>query len=157
MAPQEHVKKAENIIGYTFSSAGFIHQALTAAGVEDKNYDGNRKLSLIGASLLETVLAVIVYGTGASRGENMAKTVETKAINVTDDPQGNTADLRRDFTNKEHYAAVARRTGIIDCISYNNRQSEPSPAVLRIAVNAIIAAVFLDTWNMKLTLGVILR
>ena len=72
MAPQEHVKKAENIIGYTFSSAGFIHQALTAAGVEDKNYDGNRKLSLIGASLLETVLAVIVYGTDASRGENVA-------------------------------------------------------------------------------------
>lgn len=78
-------------------------------------------------------------------------------MNVTDGSQGSTANLRRDFTNKEHYAAVARRTGIIDCIGYNRRQRAPSPAVLRIAVNAIIAAVFLDTWNAKLTLGVILR
>lgn len=78
-------------------------------------------------------------------------------MNVTDGSQASTANLRRDFTNKEHYAAVARRTGIIDCIGYNRRQREPSPAVLRIAVNAIIAAVFLDTWHVKLTLGVILR
>lgn len=155
MAPQEHVKKVENIIGYTFYSARFINQALLAAGAEDENYDGNRKLSQIGVSLVDTLLAVIVYGTGASRGENLASIMTE--MKVTNDSQENTTNLRRDFTNKEHYAAIARRTGIVDYIDYDGRPGAMSPTVLRNAVNAIIAAVFLDNWDVKLTLKVILR
>lgn len=69
MAPEEHVKKIEYIIGYEFKSKQYIHEALTAAGAEDENYDGNRRLSQIGASLIDTILALIVYGTKASRGK----------------------------------------------------------------------------------------
>lgn len=68
-----------------------------------------------------------------------------------------TARLRTNFANKEHYAAVARQTGIVDCICYDDREGSKSSAVLRKALNAIIAAVFLDTWNPDLTIGVILR
>lgn len=69
MVPEEKVRKLENIIRYNFVSKRFIHQALTAAGAENENHDGNRKLSQIGASLVDTILALIVYGTNASRGE----------------------------------------------------------------------------------------
>lgn len=75
----------------------------------------------------------------------------------TDDLEESTARLRIKFANKEHYAIVARQTGIAECISYDDRKGSRSSVVLRRALNAIIAAVFLDTLNLKLTIGVILR
>lgn len=155
MVPEEKVRKLENIIRYNFVSKRFIHQALTAAGAENENYDGNRKLSQIGASLVDTILALIVYGTSASRGEGFSLYIYILVAN--DAFKGCTARLRTNFANKEHYAAVARQTGIVDCICYDDREGSRSSVVLRKALNAIIAAVFLDTWNPDLTIVVILR
>lgn len=73
MAPEEHVRKVEDIIGYKFESKQYIHEALTAAGAENENYDGNRKLSQIGTVLIDAILALIIYGTNASRGESLSK------------------------------------------------------------------------------------
>ncbi|KAE8394845.1 hypothetical protein BDV23DRAFT_179232 [Aspergillus alliaceus] len=64
MATEEHVRHVETIIGHTFTSKFLILLALTAAGADKENYDGNRKLSQLGASLVDTLLAIIVYGTG---------------------------------------------------------------------------------------------
>lgn len=75
MAPEEHVRKIEYIIGYNFETKQYIHEALTAAGAENDNYDGNRRLSQIGASLVDTILSLIVYGTKASRGKISFKIV----------------------------------------------------------------------------------
>lgn len=76
---------------------------------------------------------------------------------VTDGLKESSTNLRNDFKNKEHYAAVARQTGIADCICYDVRIGSRSSVVLRKAVNAIIAAVFLDTWNPIFTIDIILR
>lgn len=76
---------------------------------------------------------------------------------VTDDLKESTARLRTNFADKEHYATVVRQTGIADCICYDARDGSSSSAVLRKALNAVIAAVFLDTWNPKLTINVILK
>lgn len=76
---------------------------------------------------------------------------------ITDDLKESTARLRNNFANKEHYANVVRQTGIADCICYDARKGSRSSVVLRKALNAVIAAVFLDTWNIKLTIGVILK
>ncbi|KAE8144469.1 hypothetical protein BDV25DRAFT_166775 [Aspergillus avenaceus] len=137
MATYEDVKRVERIIGHTFSSGHLIRQALTSAGAEKDNYDGNRKLSQLGASLMDTLLAIIVYGTGAGRDC--------------------TANLRKEFTKKDHFSFAAKQTGIDQCIKYDQRTGSESPEVLRKAINAIIAAVFIDTWNIKFTLGVAMR
>ncbi|KAK6826937.1 hypothetical protein RU639_004403 [Aspergillus parasiticus] len=137
MATYEDMKRVERIIGHTFSSGHLIRQALTSAGAEKDNYDGNRKLSQLGASLMDTLLAIIVYGTGAGRDC--------------------TANLRKEFTKKDHFSFAAKQTGIDQCIKYDQRTGSESPEVLRKAINAIIAAVFIDTWNIKFTLGVAMR
>lgn len=62
----EHVEK---VIKYSFRSKSLIFQALTAAGAEQQNYDGYRKLSQIGATLVELLLAIIVFGTGVDRSK----------------------------------------------------------------------------------------
>ncbi|OOG00878.1 hypothetical protein ASPCADRAFT_202711 [Aspergillus carbonarius ITEM 5010] len=131
------VEALEQIIGHTFSLKPLIRLARTSAGANPDNYDGNRKLSQLGASVIDCVLAIIVFFTGGSREY--------------------TADLRKSFLNKDKYYAAAKRNGIDDCIDYNERTGPDSPEVLRKAINAIIAAVFLDTLNMKTTLIVILR
>ncbi|KAB8232589.1 uncharacterized protein BDW43DRAFT_311974 [Aspergillus alliaceus] len=137
MATEEHVRHVETIIGHTFTSKFLILLALTAAGADKENYDGNRKLSQLGASLVDTLLAIIVYGTGVNREC--------------------TANLRKDFIKKEHYSIVAKQTGIDKCIKKNERTESESPEVHRKAINAVIAAVFLDTWDVRSTMRVTLR
>ncbi|RDH26484.1 hypothetical protein BDQ94DRAFT_177759 [Aspergillus welwitschiae] len=131
------VETLEQIIGHTFSLKHLIRLALTSAGANPDNYDGNRKLSQLGASVVDSVLAIIVFFIGGSREC--------------------TANLRKAFLNKGKYYAAAKRTGIDDCIDYDKRTGPNSPEVLRKAINAIIAAVFLDTWSIKTTVVVILR
>ncbi|GKZ74995.1 hypothetical protein AnigIFM50267_001991 [Aspergillus niger] len=131
------IETLEKIIGHTFSLKHLIRLARTSAGANPDNYDGNRKLSQLGASLVDSVLAIIVFFIGGSREC--------------------TANLRKAFLNKGKYYAAAKRTGIDDCIDYDKRTGPDSPEVLRKAINAIIAAVFLDTWNIKSTVVVILR
>lgn len=68
MVTNEHVKAVEAVIGYNFKQRWLICQALTAAGAEEDNYDGNRQLSQLGASLVDTILAILMYNTGVNRG-----------------------------------------------------------------------------------------
>lgn len=69
MATDLHVKTVEEVIWYTFKRKLLICQALTAAGADEDRYDGYRKLSQIGASLIDTLLAIILYDTGVTRGK----------------------------------------------------------------------------------------
>ena len=150
------VEALEQIIGHTFSLKPLIRLARTSAGANPDNYDGNRKLSQLGASVIDCVLAIIVFFTGGSRGKTNRGALVTH-FGPTYDAVEYTADLRKSFLNKDKYYAAAKRNGIDDCIDYNERTGPDSPEVLRKAINAIIAAVFLDTLNMKTTLIVILR
>ncbi|KAL3479394.1 hypothetical protein BJX99DRAFT_255651 [Aspergillus californicus] len=137
MVTNEHVKTVETVIGYIFRQRWLICQALTAAGAEEDNYDGNRQLSQLGASLMDTILAILVYNTGVDRGH--------------------TAKLRQIFLNKEHYSTTAQRTGIDQCIKWNKRTVLNSPEVHRKGINAIIAAVLLDSFSLKMTLMATIR
>lgn len=63
------IETLEKIIGHTFSLKHLIRLARTSAGANPDNYDGNRKLSQLGASLVDSVLAIIVFFIGGSRGK----------------------------------------------------------------------------------------
>ncbi|RAH80830.1 hypothetical protein BO86DRAFT_419751 [Aspergillus japonicus CBS 114.51] len=129
--------KLEKIIGHTFVLKRLVYLACTSAGADPSNYDGNRRLSQLGASLVDSVLAIIVF--------------------LVDGSRECTANLRKGFLDKKNYHFVAKRAGIDECIEYNERTDPNSPEVFRKAINAIIAAVFLDTWSIKTTIIVILR
>lgn len=151
------VEHVENVIGYKFRSKTLIFQALTAAGAEEENYDGCRKLSQIGASLVDVLLAVIVYGTGVDRSK-IAQSLRIRAgLTLIDAILEDTHEMRKEFIDKNHYSLVAKQTGIDRCIKRNGRTPADSPEVHRKAINAIISAVLLDSWELRTVLLATMR
>jgi dsRNA-specific ribonuclease len=69
MAAQEHVQIVEKTIGYSFRSTTLLLQALTAAGAEAHNYDGNRRLAQVGTSLIDFLVVYIGYEGKNTRSE----------------------------------------------------------------------------------------
>lgn len=125
MMTEAHLQTVMGIIGYTFQFENYLSLALTAAGAEDDNYDGNRGLAQVGTSLIEFLLVFKGYD---------AKSVRSKVQK----------DFRAQYSNNNHCAMLARRTGIDRCIKYNPRSGRGSKKVEARAMNAIIAAVYLD-------------
>jgi dsRNA-specific ribonuclease len=70
MATDTDINTVERVIEYRFKRRSLICQALTAAGAEEDNYDGNRKLSQIGASHVDVLLGVMLFDTGVGRCES---------------------------------------------------------------------------------------
>lgn len=73
MSTDLHVRYVEEVIGYTFKSSNYLIQALTAAGVDDQNYDGNRSMAQLGESLIETVVLDNAFTVGATRGDSLSQ------------------------------------------------------------------------------------
>lgn len=68
-----------------------------------------------------------------------------------------THELRKEFTDKNHYSLAAKQTGIDRCIKRNERTPADSPEVHRKAINAIISAVLLDSWDLRTALFATMR
>jgi hypothetical protein len=68
-----------------------------------------------------------------------------------------TAEMRRVFLDKKHYSTAAKQTGIDQCIKRNVRTASDCAKVHRLVINAIIAAVLLDSSSFRTTLVVTLR
>ncbi|KAE8367640.1 hypothetical protein BDV27DRAFT_142657 [Aspergillus caelatus] len=125
MASLDQVQAVEYIIQRNFTNKNYLRQALTAAGVENENHEGNRQLAQVGASWVDTVLNIVFMRMGTSK-EHKAK-------------------LRLEFTKKDHFVLAAKRSGISKYIQYSCRSGFESATVLRNTMNAIVAAVLLDT------------
>jgi len=69
MATSVDIDRAEQIIGYPFKDKGLIALALIAAGAEELNHDGNRKLALFGEQLLQFLISWSGFKNGATRGK----------------------------------------------------------------------------------------
>jgi len=69
MATSVDVDRAEKIIGRPFKDKELITLALTAAGAEELNHDGNRKLALFGEQLLQFLISWSGFKNGATRGK----------------------------------------------------------------------------------------
>lgn len=59
----------QSILGYQFTNYDKLELALTAAGADEKNHDGNRGMAQMGEKLIGLLLAEIVYEAGGSKGE----------------------------------------------------------------------------------------
>ncbi|EUC27042.1 hypothetical protein COCCADRAFT_10245 [Bipolaris zeicola 26-R-13] len=126
MASISSAQAVENIISYNFQH-GYepLCRALTAAGVQEEDWDGNRKLAQFGTALSEFILSYLAFEVEATRA--------------------NVNDFKKSVANNEHCASIARRTGISGYIRFADKDGAQSPSVHAKAINAIIAAVFFDS------------
>lgn len=69
MIPTEDIAVVENTIGYRFKSQALLAMALTAAGADDSNYQGNRRLAQIG---IDTI-GICISFEGFEEGTNPSK------------------------------------------------------------------------------------
>ncbi|KAL8784950.1 MAG: hypothetical protein Q9195_008838 [Heterodermia aff. obscurata] len=127
MALVTGLNELQDLLAYRFENISLLMLALTAAGADDKVYDGNRKMAQLGEKLMELLLAENAFSAGNSRAH-----VNEKITTVV---------------TRRSCEEVAKATGITRFIRYNPRQgnSPPSPAVLSLAVRAIVCACWLDS------------
>jgi len=64
----------EDLIHYVFRSRDLLELALTAAGAEENNHDGNRKLGQLGVSLLEFFSVLVGFKSNRTRGTHARST-----------------------------------------------------------------------------------
>ena len=69
MAPVTGLNELQDLLAYRFENISLVMLALTAAGADDKVYDGNRKMAQLGEKLMELLLAENAFSAGYSRGE----------------------------------------------------------------------------------------
>lgn len=143
MATDTEVKLVEDIIGYEFQAKGHLTQALTAAGAEEVNHDGNRKLAQLGTSLIEFLSIYIGFQANATRGKVAQRLI--KMYGAADPSIGNTHHFKSRVSSIKQRATVAKRTGIDQCIKYDTRPGSHSLSVLGKAVNATVGATFVDS------------
>lgn len=72
MADDGYLCRLQLKIGYNFTDIRHLQQALTAAGAEEKNYDGNRRLALLGEAVLQCIVVDKAHREGASRSRPQA-------------------------------------------------------------------------------------
>jgi hypothetical protein len=69
MATPADISTVERVIGYAFNDKRLITLALTAAGAEEHNHDGNRSLALFGEQLIQFLVSWSGWKKGATRGK----------------------------------------------------------------------------------------
>ena len=70
MAMIQGLTEVQALVAYRSQSISLLMLALTAAGADDRVYDGNRKMAQLGEALIELLLAENAFMAGYSRGED---------------------------------------------------------------------------------------
>ena len=72
MATPTHVSMVEQIIGYQFKNKSLLAQALTAAGAEEEDHEGNRRLALVGEKAIPFLISWGGYKKEGSPGKSVS-------------------------------------------------------------------------------------
>jgi len=133
MGHEEDLQRVQTILQYTFRDQSLLIEALQAPGSNVSTVggrpipDGNRRLGLLGNTVIQTMLLDEWYPTFTAC--SFGSRILSKGA------------------DKDSLAEVARQTGIGTCINTNPSQyDEPiSPAVLKTTVAALVGAVWIDS------------
>ncbi|KAL4860680.1 hypothetical protein BDV12DRAFT_208957 [Aspergillus spectabilis] len=143
MATNEVVQGIERILNYTFYSEELLLEALTAAGANEGNHEGNRRLAHVGLGTIHTGLSL----------DCLQRKSSPSAL----------AELKQKLTAYNHLGTIAKRSTIDKYINYCPRSGRGSKIVTGTAVAAILGAVFLDsdcrkrTWEVMQHIGFFLH
>ena len=77
MATDPHVALVEEAIGYTFRRKCLLRLALTAAGADPENHDGNRKLASVGQAASRLAICDKGYEISWPRGKYELEMITT--------------------------------------------------------------------------------
>ena len=153
MATAIDVAIVETMIGYHCHDTGLITKALRAptklhnkeTGTIVRLDDGNRKLAQLGHKVLELVLMDQWYRAGSDRGILDVPSLWCMNLNLIDTE--NIQDTINQMVKGKYLASIAKRRGLDICIACCERQGNgnPSPKTLKLAVAAVVAAVWLDS------------
>ncbi|KAJ6787652.1 hypothetical protein PWT90_06887 [Aphanocladium album] len=122
-------------LGYTFRDRELIRLSITAAGADEANHDGNRRLALVGQAVVNLV---VIHG-------GYQHLLPREGLNT----------MQSKFRSKAWCAAVADGTGISTCIRLCSKSGPPSKTVKRYAINAIIGAIWIDCEKYETVVGVL--
>ena len=160
MASTIDIKRVEDVIEYEFHDKYLIRKALKAASkTQDEETgeiinidDGNRRLAQLGHKLLEFILLDEWYRAGSDRGAAHLFLFLTQCIRVLTVAESTNYTITT-RTSNETLAKIAKRTGIDTCIVPCERQGKdgPSTKTLKLAVTAVIGAVWIDSDNISVT------
>jgi ribonuclease-3 len=129
--------KLQKTIGYTFVNEGFLKQALTHSScsiVEDGQPFNNERLEFLGDRVLNCCVSDILYR------------------KFTDENEGCLSKRHASLVQQATLAGVAKNIGLGEFLSLGKGEDSSSgrekPSILSDAVEALIAAIYLDS-NME--------
>ncbi|KAL2821234.1 hypothetical protein BJX63DRAFT_427907 [Aspergillus granulosus] len=143
MATNYIVQQIQRILNYTFCSEELLLEALTAAGANQGNHEGNRRLAHVGLGTIHTGLSL----------DCLERKSSPSAL----------SELKQKLSAYNHLAMIAKRSTIDDYINYCPRSGRGSKTVTGTAVAAILGAVYLDsncrkrTWEVMQHIGFFLH
>ncbi|KAE8383144.1 hypothetical protein BDV26DRAFT_287931 [Aspergillus bertholletiae] len=129
MATPHDAKVVQERLRYKFKDENILIRALTAAGKggnqDGSNIRGNSRLAHLGGFLIQFLLAYIGFGVDSTRGDS--------------------SNFSTRVGSASNCVKVAERADLDKCLKYDIRGGGKSALVLRKAINAIAAAIFIDS------------
>lgn len=144
--PPQQIVDLQEQIGYHFTDIRFLFEALRAPGCgstfghDPQGNDGYRRLAQLG----DSVLRMVVVDEGYAQGKDRGKCTHQQG---REDAESNPASINMDIEQLlKTLPNCGQRLRIPACLRTNpNHQASPSPKMLGQCIQALFAAVYLDS------------
>lgn len=143
MATERDRNLVEQAIGHQFHDQELLKKAMTAAGAEVDDHDGNRHLASVGQAVLRLVIADSGYTKVMLRGPPDHLLIIR--MNLAKPVLGQMGEAQALLDSKSRLASAATQLGIVGCIKVCPISGPASKSVIALAMRAIIGAVWKDT------------
>lgn len=144
------VQGVQNVIGYTFADPYLVREAVSAAGsivaAGPRRFpNGNKRLALLGDTILQLALAEDWYDGTEPRG----KRDHSNTVPAYDSHSLETYDrIRKSIAGNQNLHSVGLANNLGAFVNLAGGASTVSPVTMAATVEAIIGAVYLDSNNM---------
>lgn len=143
------VREVQNIIGYTFEDHFILWEALQAPGSITRLFgrrnmpDGNKRLAILGDTIMKLVLIEEWYEGAEDRGKNQIPI--HRPYSVLTERAGRASQIVSDVGSNVNLDRVGRLHRLDQHINRNAAQGQLiSPVTMTATVEAILAAVYID-------------
>lgn len=147
----------QGIIGYTFVDGSLVWEAVSAAGSiisggGRRFPDGNKRLAILGDTVLQLALAENWYDGTEPRG-NSFRAQAFRPSRPAEKALATFSRIRQQIGSNNNLNRIGLANNIDAFINLAGGQATVSPATRAATVEAIIGAVYLDSNNMNIVKG----
>jgi dsRNA-specific ribonuclease len=156
MTSESDVLGTQLLLPYTFHDLLLLHKALISGDSNSDDREGHRGMAQVGDALMRFVIMSEGFDRGLSRSEysdgpiTLYKNTDDSVI--AEEQQ----DICSILMSKEECSRFARAHGLDRVVKTSERQGHigPQPTVLKNTIAAIVAAVWLDSRDYRVTVRV---